>query len=80
LVLRGMSGEPVEVQGEPYEFEAVDVSREELRRVVGGEGQILVVRPDGYAGFRGGPKDRAALEEYARMTGLEPRGSHGKVR
>jgi 2-polyprenyl-6-methoxyphenol hydroxylase-like FAD-dependent oxidoreductase len=71
LVLMGTRGRPVEVRGEPYAFESVDVTQDELRRVVGDVGRYLVVRPDGYAGFLGGEGDLPALEEYARMTGLE---------
>lgn len=71
LVLMGTRGRSVDVKGEPYQFESVDVTHDELRRVVGDVGRYLVVRPDGYAGFLGGERDLPALEEYARTTGLE---------
>lgn len=71
LVLMGTRGRPVDVTGEPYDFQSVDVTHDELRHVVGDVGRYLVVRPDGYAGFLGGENDLPALEEYARLTGLE---------
>jgi 2-polyprenyl-6-methoxyphenol hydroxylase-like FAD-dependent oxidoreductase len=41
-----------------------------LTRLVGKGGRILVVRPDGYIGFRGGLADFSKLAEYSQLTAI----------
>lgn len=41
-----------------------------VRQVVGEEGDVLVVRPDGYVGFRGRVEHRDAIAAYARQVGI----------
>jgi 2-polyprenyl-6-methoxyphenol hydroxylase-like FAD-dependent oxidoreductase len=42
----------------------------EIAALFGSENRILVIRPDGYLGFRGSLDDLARLDDYARLTGL----------
>jgi hypothetical protein len=42
----------------------------EIEKLLGSEGRVVVVRPDGYLGFRGSIEDLARLDDYARLTGL----------
>jgi hypothetical protein len=42
----------------------------ELAGLFGGENRIIVIRPDGYLGFRGSLEDLARLDDYARLTAL----------
>jgi 2-polyprenyl-6-methoxyphenol hydroxylase-like FAD-dependent oxidoreductase len=42
----------------------------ELREALGTTGQVLVVRPDGYVGFRGSLECRAEMDAYARLVGI----------
>ncbi|MGH9645404.1 MAG: hypothetical protein ACRD4E_01190, partial [Bryobacteraceae bacterium] len=42
----------------------------EILQLFGGENRIVVIRPDGYLGFRGSLDDLARLDDYARLTGL----------
>ncbi len=42
----------------------------EMHRLFGTGERVLVIRPDGYIGFRGSAKDRDYLSKYARLTGL----------
>jgi 2-polyprenyl-6-methoxyphenol hydroxylase-like FAD-dependent oxidoreductase len=42
----------------------------EIAALFGSENRILVIRPDGYLGFRGSLDDLSRLDDYARLTGL----------
>jgi 2-polyprenyl-6-methoxyphenol hydroxylase-like FAD-dependent oxidoreductase len=42
----------------------------EITDLFGSENRILVIRPDGYLGFRGSLDDLSRLDDYARLTGL----------
>jgi hypothetical protein len=42
----------------------------EISALFGSENRILVIRPDGYLGFRGSLDDLSRLDDYARLTGL----------
>jgi 2-polyprenyl-6-methoxyphenol hydroxylase-like FAD-dependent oxidoreductase len=42
----------------------------EIAELFGSENRIVVIRPDGYLGFRGSVDDLARLDDYARLTGL----------
>jgi len=42
----------------------------EIAELFGSENRILVIRPDGYLGFRGSLDDLSRLDDYARLTGL----------
>jgi 2-polyprenyl-6-methoxyphenol hydroxylase-like FAD-dependent oxidoreductase len=42
----------------------------QIAELFGSENRIVVIRPDGYLGFRGSPDDLARLDDYARLTGL----------
>jgi 3-(3-hydroxy-phenyl)propionate hydroxylase len=42
----------------------------ELAQLFGSENRIVVIRPDGYLGFRGSRDDLGRLDDYARLTGL----------
>jgi hypothetical protein len=42
----------------------------EVESLLGGENRVIVIRPDGYLGFRGSIDDLARLDDYARLTGL----------
>ena len=42
----------------------------EIIELLGNENRIIVIRPDGYLGFRGSIDDLARLDDYARLTGL----------
>ena len=42
----------------------------EITALFGSENRILVIRPDGYLGFRGSLDDLSRLDDYARLTGL----------
>jgi hypothetical protein len=42
----------------------------EGQRLLGVEKKLLIVRPDGYIGFRGSIEKRDDLEAYARQDGL----------
>jgi 2-polyprenyl-6-methoxyphenol hydroxylase-like FAD-dependent oxidoreductase len=42
----------------------------EITDLFGSENRILVIRPDGYLGFRGSIDDLSRLDDYARLTGL----------
>jgi 3-(3-hydroxy-phenyl)propionate hydroxylase len=50
-------------------FHASDLD-EEGHRLLGVEKKVLIVRPDGYIGFRGSIKKRDDFEAYARQDGL----------
>jgi hypothetical protein len=43
---------------------------EEGRRLLGNENKLLIVRPDGYVGFRGSISRPSEWEAYARQDGL----------
>jgi 2-polyprenyl-6-methoxyphenol hydroxylase-like FAD-dependent oxidoreductase len=61
--------------GEVMFLEANDLQqgRQELTEIMGGDDRLVVVRPDGYVGFRGSATDLEHLERYARLTGLTGR-------
>jgi 3-(3-hydroxy-phenyl)propionate hydroxylase len=42
----------------------------EIAALFGSENRILVIRPDGYLGFRGSLDDLSRLDDYARLAGL----------
>jgi 3-(3-hydroxy-phenyl)propionate hydroxylase len=42
----------------------------EIEKLSGSENRVVVIRPDGYVGFRGSIDDLARLDDYARLTGL----------
>lgn len=42
----------------------------EVESLLGSENRVIVIRPDGYLGFRGSIDDLARLDDYARLTGL----------
>jgi len=42
----------------------------EIAALFGSDNRILVIRPDGYLGFRGSLDDLSRLDDYARLTGL----------
>ena len=49
--------------------------REEITGLLGGPGALVVIRPDGYVGFRGSAADLDRLGDYARKVGashMEP--------
>jgi hypothetical protein len=43
----------------------------EGRRLLGTEGKLLIIRPDGYVGFRGSISRPSQWEAYARQDGLK---------
>lgn len=51
-------------------FMPVGLLTPEITHLFGDENRVLVVRPDGYLGFRGCLDDLARLDDYARLTGL----------
>jgi hypothetical protein len=42
----------------------------EIEKLFGSENRVVVIRPDGYLGFRGSSDDLSRLDDYARLTGL----------
>jgi 2-polyprenyl-6-methoxyphenol hydroxylase-like FAD-dependent oxidoreductase len=42
----------------------------EIAELFGSENRIVIIRPDGYLGFRGSLDDLSRLDDYARLTGL----------
>jgi 2-polyprenyl-6-methoxyphenol hydroxylase-like FAD-dependent oxidoreductase len=54
----------------PKPFPAVALLTPEIAELFGSEKRIVVIRPDGYLGFRGSFDDLARLDDYARLTGL----------
>jgi len=42
----------------------------EIAELFGSENRIIVIRPDGYLGFRGSLDDLSRLDDYARLTAL----------
>jgi hypothetical protein len=49
---------------------AIALLTPEIAQLFGSEDRIVVIRPDGYLGFRGSLHDLARLDDYARLTGL----------
>jgi 2-polyprenyl-6-methoxyphenol hydroxylase-like FAD-dependent oxidoreductase len=50
--------------------ESLEVGRAEVSHLVGGEGGLVVIRPDGYVGFSGRAADLESIQDYARRMGL----------
>ncbi len=51
----------------------IQEGKEQIAELMGGTDRVMVIRPDGYVGFRGGAAEVEAMAKYARMTGLERR-------
>ena len=51
-------------------FMPIGLLTPEITQLFGGENRVVVIRPDGYLGFRGSLDDLARLDDYARLTGL----------
>jgi hypothetical protein len=49
---------------------AIALLTPEIIELLGSENRIIVIRPDGYLGFRGSIDDLARLDDYAHLTGL----------
>lgn len=49
---------------------AIALLTPELAQLFGSQNRIMVIRPDGYLGFRGSLEDLARFDDYARLTGL----------
>ena len=77
IVLDASDTEKREVHDRLESAAIVSLSSGELtdegRRLLGGQKKLLVVRPDGYVGFRGSASDLAELDRYARQDGISAR-------
>jgi hypothetical protein len=51
-------------------FMPIGLLTPEITDLFGSENRVIVIRPDGYLGFRGSLDDLARLDDYARLTGL----------
>ncbi len=51
--------------------ELTEKTRAELAASFGNESRILIIRPDGYLGFRGGPHNGVELDQYVNRVGLK---------
>jgi hypothetical protein len=51
-------------------FMPIGLLTPEITKLLGTENRVVVIRPDGYLGFRGSMDDLARLDDYARLTGL----------
>ena len=59
-------------QLQPVQFVNLDTRwlSDDDARLTGSEEKVILVRPDGYVGFRGGAASAEELEAYARQDGL----------
>lgn len=51
-------------------FMPIGLLTPEITELFGSENRVVVIRSDGYLGFRGSLDDLARLDDYARLTGL----------
>jgi hypothetical protein len=74
LLLGATEAEVAEVTGELAHAKVVARREEDFeaegRKLLGGGKMLLIVRPDGYVGFRGLLEAREAWRAYARQDGL----------
>ena len=76
LVVNGSDVEIAHIRGELREAEVVPLYMPQLDdegiRLLGIRKKIIIVRPDGYVGFRGALSDNKEWRAYARQDGLFP--------
>jgi hypothetical protein len=76
LVINGSDAEKARIRSEMPDAEVMPLCTPQLDdegiRLLGTHKKVIMVRPDGYVGFRGSMAQEEERHSYARMVGLMP--------